>query len=152
MDTNSVWVFLSQVSIGTVVAWVIVIFTIIAVICAGTIKLYNVFVKYQKLKDENENQKKTIEKHDKILIDLDESLKKINISMEEQKEVNLKQLRHTIVHTCDDALAEGAITAGKLKSMEEMYEEYINIFHGNGYVKTMVQKVRTLPVRGQLDE
>lgn len=32
-----------------------------------------------------------------------------------------------------------------------MFEEYTTIFHGNGYVKTMVYKVRELPVKGKLD-
>ena len=39
-----------------------------------------------------------------------------------------------------------------LRSLEELYEEYTRIFNGNGYVKTLVMKVRALPVVGVLDE
>lgn len=152
MDSNSVWEFLSSIPIGTIIAWIIVIFTIIALICTGTIKLYQVFAKYTKLKDENEEQKKLLKKHDEVLNEVNDSLKKINLSLEEQKEVNLKQIRYAIVHTCDDAISDGKISAGKLRSLEEMYQEYVDIFHGNGYVKTLVFKVRDLPVYGKLDE
>ena len=152
MDGSSVWEFLSSIPTGTVVAWIAAISTIIALICTGAIKLYKIFVKYTKLKDKNEEQKRLIEQHDKILSELNDSLKKITLSLEEQKEVNLKQTRHAIVHTCDDAIAKGEISAGKLRSLEEMYQEYVDIFHGNGYVKTLMFKVRDLPVNGKLDE
>lgn len=152
MDTKSIWDLLSGISIGTVVAWLFVISTIIAVICASTIKLYNIFIKYKKIKDENEKQKDLLEKHDKALSEINDSLKKINEALSEQKEVNLKQIRHEIVHTCDDAISQKSISAGKLRSLEEMYEEYIDVFNGNGYVKTLMHKVRTLPVIGKLDE
>ena len=79
-------------------------------------------------------------------------MKDIKKSLDEQKEVNLKQVRYNIVHACDDAISAGAISAGKLRSIEEMYEEYTSIFHGNGYVKTMVLKARQLPISRQLDE
>lgn len=152
MDTNSVWDLLSSIPIGTVVAWIVVIFAIITAICTGTIKLYKVFTKYKKIKDENEEQKKLLEEHGNVLKEVNDSLKTIKESLDEQKEVNLKQIRYTIVHTCDEAIHDGEISAGKLRSLEEMYEEYVEIFHGNGYVKTLVKKVRELPVVGKLDE
>lgn len=152
MDSNSVWEILSAIPIGTIIVWAIVIFTIIGFICAGTIKLYKIFSKYIKLKEENEKQKDLIYKHDKALCEVNESLKKITLSVEEQKEVNLKQVRYAIVHTCDDAIAAGKISAGKLRSLEEMYEEYVDVFHGNGYVKTLIVRVRELPIDGKLDE
>ena len=33
-----------------------------------------------------------------------------------------------------------------------MYEEYVEIFHGNGYVKTLMERVRKLPIVGKLDD
>lgn len=152
MDSNSVWDILSGIPIGTVIAWVAVIVAIIVAVCAGIINAYKIFSKYRKLKDENEERKKLIQKHDQVLGEINESLNKITASLEEQKNVNLKQIRCTIVHTCDDAIAKGNITAGKLRSLEEMYDEYVNVFHANGYVKTLVTKVRKLPVHGKLDE
>jgi hypothetical protein len=76
----------------------------------------------------------------------------MNKSLDEQKEVNLKQIRHTIVHTCEDALEKGEISINKLRSLEEMYDEYVDIFHGNGYVKTLVMRVRKLKIVGKLDD
>lgn len=152
MDTKSVWNLLSGIPIGTIVAWIIVIGVIIGTLCTGTIKLYKVFTKYKSLKDRNEEQTKQIEGHDEVLKQVKDSLKDIKKSLDEQKEVNLKQVRYNIVHACDDAISAGAISAGKLRSIEEMYEEYTSIFHGNGYVKTMVLKARQLPISRQLDE
>lgn len=152
MDEKSIWILLSSIPIGTIIAWITVICVIIATFCTGTIKLYKMFVKYKKMKDKDEEQTRIIEGHDRTLKLIEESLKSINLSLEEQKEVNLKQIRHTIVHTCEDALEKGEISINKLRSLEEMYEEYVGIFHGNGYVKTLMTRVRKLNIIGKLDE
>lgn len=152
MDTKSVWDLLSGISIGTVMAWIIVIFAIIAALCTATIKLYKFFTKYKEMKDNDERQKEIIENHDNTLKDIENALREIKDSLDEQKEVNLKQVRHTIVHTCEEALERGEISINKLRSLEEMYDEYTQIFHGNGYVKTLVIKVRKLKVVGKLDD
>lgn len=151
-DTQSVWEFLSGIPIGTIVAWIIVICAIISALCAGTIKLYKIFTKYKEAKDKDEKQQKVIESHDETLKEIEKSLIAIQKSLAEQKEVNLKQIRHTIVHTCEDALDKGEISINKLRSLEEMYDEYVEIFHGNGYVKTLVTRVRKLKIIGKLDD
>lgn len=152
MTEDSVWGLLAKIPIGTIVAWIVVLAAIVTTICLVVIKSYKAFTKYNKLKDENEKQKETIKEHDKLIKDVNDSLAEIKSSLATQTEVNLKQIRHTIVHTCDDALSAGAISAGKFKSLEELFEEYTNVFHGNGYVKTMVEKVRALPIIGNLDD
>lgn len=152
MDTKSVWDLLSSISIGTAIAWVTVIFAIIVFISTGTVKTYQLFEKYKKVKDKNENQKTVIQNHDNTLKEIEKTLLEIKNSLSEQKEVNLKQIRHTIVHTCEEALEKGEISINKLRSLEEMYEEYVEVFHGNGYVKTLVYKVRKLKVVGKLDD
>jgi len=96
-DTQSVWEFLSGIPIGTIVAWVIVICAIISALCAGTIKLYKIFTKYKEAKDKDEKQQKVIESHDETLKEIEKSLIAIQKSLAEQKEVNLKQIRHTIL-------------------------------------------------------
>ena len=151
MDTKSVWALLGEIPVGTIVAWVTVIVAIIAALCAGAIKLYKVFAKYNKVKDENDKQKALLNKHDETLREIKDSLTEIKHSLGEQREVNLKQIRYQIVHTCDDALGANEISAGKLRSLEEMYQEYTEIFHGNGYVKTLVERVRRLPIVGDLE-
>ncbi len=152
MDTQSIWDLLSSIPIGTLVAWIIVIFAIISILCTVTIRLYKIFEKYKEVKDKNEKQEKIIEGHEKTLEEIEKSLVSIKKSLDEQKEVNLKQIRHTIVHTCEDAIDKGEISINKLQSLEEMFDEYTEIFHGNGYVKTLVKKVRELPVVGNFDE
>ena len=152
MDTQSICDLLSSIPIGTIVACIVVICAIITVLCTGTIKLYKVFTKYKEMKDKDLKQTEVIINHDNTLREIEKSLQSINKSLEEQKEVNLKQIRHTIVHTCEEALEKGEISINKLRSLEEMYEEYVEIFHGNGYVKTLMERVRKLPIVGKLDD
>lgn len=152
MDTQSIWDLLSSIPIGIIVAWIVVICAIITILCTGAIKLYKVFTKYKEMKDKDLKQTEVIINHDNTLREIEKSLQSINKSLEEQKEVNLKQIRHTIVHTCEEALEKGEISINKLRSLEEMYEEYVEIFHGNGYVKTLMERVRKLPIVGKLDD
>lgn len=152
MDNSSAIEALSSITVGQIIAWVSVIAAIITGICTGTIKLYKIFTKYREAKDKNEKQQTIIESHDKTLREIDDTLQRIILSLDEQKIVNLKQVRHTIVHTCEDAIDRGEISINKLRSLEEMYEEYIDIFHANGYVKTLVEKVRQLRVVGKIDD
>ena len=149
MDTQSVWDSLSGITIGQIVAWVTVILAIISALCTATIKLYKVFTKYKEMKDKEEKQETIIENHDKTLNEIKNSLQEIKNSLVEQKEVNLKQTRHTIVHTCEDCLEKGEISINKLRSLEEMYSEYVDVFHGNGYVKTLVERTRALKIVGK---
>ena len=152
VDTAPVWGMLFNLTIGQVVAWIAVIAAIIAGIVAATIKLYKAFSKVKALKDADTDKTETLKKHDEMMDKICDRLDGIQKALDEQKDVNLKQIRYQIVHTCDDALDAGFITAGKLKSLEELFEEYTEIFHGNGYVKTMMKKTRCLDVRGKLDE
>lgn len=152
MDTTPVWETILNVPVGRFVAWVIVIASIVAAIVGATIKLYKLFNKVRDLKEHDEDKSKMLMEHDKTMKDIDERLGMIQAALDVQKEVNLKQVRYQIVHTCDDAIAAGLISAGKLRSLEELFEEYTRIFHGNGYVRTLITKVRELPVVGSLDE
>ncbi|WP_295248057.1 hypothetical protein [Ruminococcus sp.] len=152
MDTQSIWDLLSSIAIGELVGWIVVICAIITALCTGTIKLYKVFTKYKEMKDKDQKQTEIIKSHEKTLCEIEKSLKTINKSLDEQKEVNLKQIRHTIVHTCEDALEKGEISINKLRSLEEMYDEYVDIFHGNGYVKTLITRIRKIKIVGKLDD
>lgn len=153
MDTQSVWKLLSGISIGQIVAWISVLAAIVTALCTGTIKLYKIFTQYKEAKDKDEVLQKVIADHDNTLREIQSSLDSIKLSLEEQKEVNLKQVRYTIVHTCEEALEKGEISINKLRSLEEMYEEYVDIFHGNGYVKTLMTRVRKeAKIVGKADE
>lgn len=149
MDTQPIWDSLSGITIGQIVAWITVFLAIISALCTATIKLYKVFTKYKEMKDKEKKQETIIETHDKTLNEIKDSLQEIKQSLIEQKEVNLKQTRHTIVHTCEDCLEKGEISINKLRSLEEMYAEYVDVFHGNGYVKTLVERTRALKIVGK---
>ena len=116
MDTKSVWEFLAKIPIGTIVAWGSVIIAIIAIVGRFAVKLFGIYKKYSEVVDENNRQKRTIELHETVLDEIKDSLDEIKESLDEQKGVNLRQLRYTIVHTCDEAISSGEISAGKLKS------------------------------------
>ena len=96
MDTQSIWDLLSSIAIGELVGWIVVICAIITALCTGTIKLYKVFTKYKEMKDKDQKQTEIIKSHEKTLCEIEKSLKTINKSLDEQKEVNLKQIRHTL--------------------------------------------------------
>ena len=152
-DTQSIWSLLSEIPIGTVIGWVIVIASIISTICAITIRLYKIFDRYRKVKDRDNEQQKIIEDHTATLEKIDKALEEIRESLAEQKEVNLKQVRNTIVHDCEDALNNKTISINKLRSLEEMYDEYTSVFHANSYVTTLVKRVRKeVEIIGKIDE
>lgn len=152
MDTKSIWDMLAGISMGTVVAWIIVLSTILTIVSSVAIRLYRLFSKYKNLKDENEEQKKLLQEHEQVLSKIDKTLESIKLSLDEQRDVNLKQIRHVIVDICSDAIKDEYIGVNKLRILEEMYSEYVDVFHGNGYVKTLVSKVRKLPVKGEIIE
>lgn len=152
METNDVFQILSAIPIGTIFAWITAIVTILAAMGCGLIKLYKVFEKSKKLKDENDSFKELVQTHDAQLATIIEQLNRITNKLEKQNTLNLKQLRHSIVRAGEEALSNNEITIRKLKSLEEMFEEYTNEYHANGYVKTLMYKVRKLRVIGKLDE
>lgn len=152
MNTKPIWEFLFSLNLGSVVAWISVICAIITAFFIGLVKIYKVFLKYQTAMNQNIEFKKMVTEHDKKFEKLDEVLSNIKKSLDEQKEVNLKQIRHTIVHDCNEALDKGSISASKFKSLQEMYEEYVTVFHGNWYVSSLMKRVECIPIVGVIDE
>ena len=178
MDTQSVWDTLSAIPIGTVVAWISVIAAIVSTVWFVILKLFKVFTRYRNMKDENDRQTQLLVAHEELLSEVKNELEKINgsihndilaqhedlivevkdelvrisDSLDKQKDINFEYLKHNIVCACRRALDKGLITAEELQSLEDMYKQYVEIFNGNGYVKTMMEKVRALPVIGHIEE
>lgn len=152
MDEASVWAMLSAIPIGTVVAWVAVIGAILAALCFGVVKLYKLFTKYNELKDKDKERQQTIDEYGEALLEIKSDMAEIKKSLVEQSEVNLKQIRYSIIQICDHAIAEGRISAWKFRLLSELYDEYTRVFHANGYVKEIVDKTYELPIYGQLDD
>ena len=152
MDEASVWAMLSAIPIGTVVAWIAVIGAILVALGVGIVKLYRLFTKYRELKDKDKEQKQKIDEYGEALLEIRANMADMKSKLDEQSHVNLKQVRYSIIQICDNALADGQISAWKLRLLTELYDEYIGVFHANGYIKEIVERTLELPIVGKLDD
>jgi len=151
MESQDIIQQLSAVPIGTIVAWITVLAGIIGVVSTGTIKLYKIFEKAHETKEENEEFKKLVKGHEEEIKSIKEILLDIQNKLDENDRLELKNLRHKIVRASEEYIANGRITIRQLKALEELFEEY-HKRNGNSYVSTLMNKVRLLPVIGELDE
>lgn len=152
MTKGDILKYLSSIPIGTVVAWVLV-----ALMFCGTIlvifkKLYRVFEETQRYKDDRDAMAKMVQVHDAQLEQIISQLKCIQDSLDKHDNIELKRMRHDIVQAGEYAMAKGSITIRQLRALEELYESYHDDRHGNGYVTTLMKKVRGVPVIGKLDD
>lgn len=145
METQSVIGLLSSIPIGTIVSWFIVISGIITSIVMGTIKMYKMFEKTHELKEENIEFRNMVVSHDEQLKVISEKLSTIQSCLDLREKAELKKMRYSIVRAGEEYVSLQKITIRQLKSLEEMFEEYHDK-HGNGYVTTLMRKVRALPV------
>lgn len=152
MGAESAWEALSQMPVGRVVAWILLIIAIVGGICTATVKLYKLFERYKKLKDSNDNAVRLIAEHDNALVAIKTELQKINARLDKQDETTMSQLSHSIVVSAERAIREEKITFSELKSLTGMYKEYRDVFHGNGYIKALMDMVVELPVIGHSTE
>ena len=152
MNANDVTETLLQIPVGTYIAWICVIFAIISALVGGIVYMYKMFSKYRAVKDEDDSFKELVKKHDRQLEQILAKLDAINETLEEKKVSDLKKLRHSIVRAGEEAIDNECISIRRLKSLEELFEEYEQKYHANGYVKTLMVKVRALRVIGKLDE
>lgn len=146
MSAQPAWDFIASLSVGTLVAWILVFVAVISGIVWLTIRLYKAFTRLHELKKKEERYEQSIKDHEKALSEIREALHAIRKAQEEQRDVAFKQLRHIIVQICEDALDKGEISINKLRSLEELYDEYVDMFNGNGYVKTLVMRVRKVKI------
>ena len=145
METQSVVELLASIPIGTIVSWVIVVSGIITSIVMGTIKMYKMFEKTHELKEENIEFRNMVVSHDEQLKAISEKLSTIQSCLDLREKAELKKMRYSIVRAGEEYVSLQKITIRQLKSLEEMFEEYHDK-HGNGYVTTLMRKVRALPV------
>lgn len=152
MDKSDVIKYLSSLPVGTIIAWILVIGAILGVIILGLKKLYKVFEASHKVKEENDALKKMVKDHESQLAQISNQLSDIKESLDEQDKVEFKRMRHEIVQAGESAVINKSITIRQLRALEELYEVYHEERHGNGYVSTLMAKVRNLPVIGRLDD
>lgn len=156
MGTESVWKVLAQIPIGVLIAWIIVFGIIVGVIYAGVVKLFHLLVNIKKKKDEFEEIKEAIRRHDDQIGDISKKIDNVIHILEKQNDDKRIEMRHSIVRAGEEALSEGKISIRKWKALHEMYD----IYHqpdehgvvGNGYVSTLMDKLDKLPIEGKLDE
>lgn len=151
-QTQTVIETLSLIPVGTIIAWIAVLTGIIFAIVTATIKLYKVFEKTHQLKEDNDEFRKKVCAHDEQLKDIQSSLHKIQETMDKQEQHDLKKLRYSLVRAGEEYVSTNQITIRQLRSLEEMYSDYHDQHKGNGYVTTLMRKVRALTVIGELDE
>ena len=152
MSEGDVVNFLYSIPVGTIISWAVVICAALGIFCCAIIKLYKIFDKTKIIKDENNLLKKMVESHDAQLQNINTQLSSIQEALNKQDKVSLKKLRHSIIRAGEEAVSKGYIKIRELRALEELYEEYRNDFKANGYVSTLMKKVRALEVVGRLDE
>lgn len=152
MDKKEVIDYICAIPVGTIIAWVIVVLLIINCMIAISMRFYKIFEFSQKYKKEKDTLKDKIDIHDKQLSRIMKQLCGIENILKDQNIMEFKRMRHEIVQAGEDAISKGSITIRQLKSLEELYEVYHDKQHGNGYVSTLMLKVRKLPIIGKLDK
>ena len=157
MNEDIAWEYLSAIPVGTIVSWIVLISIIIGVFSAIVINLYKVFEKSRTIKEENDEYKSLVKKHDETLEEIKEELKHIRTEQKEAKQRELKRLRHSIFKAGDEAISDNHITIRKIKSLEELYEDYVTFTDdngkpANGYVKSLMARVRNVEIIDELDE
>ena len=152
MEVTSIWQMLSDIKIGTLIAWTIVIIAIFTSVIRGIKNAYAFISKYKEMKEMNEHQSKMLDEHEKNFKEIKDVLTKISKSLDEQKNINLKYTRHILVDGCCAAIVAGNIQNEQLASLEEIYEEYRTVFNGNAYVSGLMERVRALPIILNKDE
>lgn len=164
MDTETVLNWLSNISVGTIIAVV----TAIGIIGAGIWKVISMIIhlhdSYTEIREERDQLKQKVEDHDRELEDIKgqfagaiegitQQLSEIKFALDEQRETKIKELRHQITVAAETALTNGTMTVREWTSLHEMVDEYVNKYHQNWYVKPLIAKVdQDVHVIGRLDE
>lgn len=150
MNKTDIINFLLSIPVGTIIAWATIVIPIVIAIGLFLVKLYNFFKVLYKIQEKNDDFKVIVKDHDEQLKNISEQLVKIQVTLDKRDEIDMKKMRHSIVQAGEEAVSDGYITIRKLRSLEELYDEYRHT--GNGYVTTLMKKVRMLRVIGELDE
>lgn len=160
MEDNIIIETISAIPFGVILNWIVGFCAIVAAVSAIAVRLYKVFEKYKNSKDQNTKLKEEVKNHNekfkKIEEDIEELHGKIDLvqqTLEQQNTRELNKLRHSICREAEDAIEKGRISIQSLRSLEDMYDDYKNTFHKNGYVKDLMNTVRTsVEIIGSIEE
>lgn len=152
MDAKDLADVLSGVPLSTAIIWGSVIIALFGAVIVGIIRLYRVFSHFREIQDNHDKNVELLLKHDEILDEMNELLKRIDEKIDTEADVHMRSLKHTITTKCNRAIKEEEILMSELRSIEEMYEDYTNIYHGNSWAHTLVEKARNLPIVYDIDD
>lgn len=87
--------------------------------------------------------KKQVEAQENTLIQIGEKLDDIQSELEVQREVDVEQLRYSIISLCEEAinLKSGDFPENKMNTLRGLYSKYDGAFHKNGYVHDAYEDV-----------
>lgn len=164
MDAETILNWLSDLSVGTIIAVV----STVGIVGVGIWKVVSMIIhlynSYTEVRDERDQLKQKVEDHDREIDDLKgqfagaikgitQQLSEIKSALDEQRETKIKELRHQITVAAEAALANTTMTVREWTSLHEIVDEYVNKYHQNWYVKPLIAKVdRDVHVIGRLDE
>lgn len=164
MDAETILNWLSDLSVGTIIAVV----STVGIVGVGIWKVVSMIIhlynSYTEVRDERDQLKQKVEDHDREIDDLKgqfagaikgitQQLSEIKSALDEQRETKNKELRHQITVAAEAALANTTMTVREWTSLHEIVDEYVNKYHQNWYVKPLIAKVdRDVHVVGRLDE
>lgn len=143
---------LSSLDVGTVIAWVVVLAALGATIFSVVRKLYDLVARMYCKKAKEDEVKAMVKDHDAKLESINATLLCIQDMLHKQDEYTLKSMRYDIVRACEEAILRGSITIREYASLQEMYDEYHEKRHGNGYVSSLMKKLEKIEIIGALDE
>lgn len=157
MNEDIAWGYVSKIPIGDIVSWIIFLGIILGAFSVAVVKMYKLFEKVKNTQDENTALKQMVQNHETMMLTISKELQSIRNEQEASKKRELKRLRHTIIKAGEEAVASQHITIRKLKSLEELFEEYSGFTDedgkpANGYVKSLMHKVRNVEVIGSLND
>lgn len=164
MDAETILNWLSDLSVGTIIAVV----STVGIVGVGIWKVVSMIIhlynSYAEVREERDQLKQKVEDHDREIDDLKgqfagaikgitQQLSEIKSALDEQRETKIKELRHQITVAAEAALANTTMTVREWTSLHEIVDEYVNKYHQNWYVKPLIAKVdRDVHVVGRLDE
>lgn len=164
MEAETILEWLSNVSVGSIIA----VCTAVSVVCVGVWKIVSkileLYEKYSEIKEERDQMRQRLSSSEQeigeiktqfseAISGITRQLTDIKQALDEQRGTKIKELRHSITIAGEAALAHGEMTVREYTSLHEMVNEYVNVYHQNWYVESLIAKVdRDVHVIGKLDE
>lgn len=164
MEAETILEWLSGISVGSIIA----VCTAVSVVCVGVWKIVSkilqLYERYTEIKEDREQMKQRLISSEQEITEMKsqfseaisgitQQLTDIKQALDEQRGTKIKELRHSITIAGEAALARGEMTVREYTSLHEMVNEYVNVYHQNWYVESLIAKVdRDVHVIGKLDE